>query len=197
MGCFHGVPPRVRVSVARWVAGMQFLSAFPEGQLLENDRLEDLDEEWFENEMGELLGDGIEEDEERKGVDFVESCLQKMEFTEALTLPEAFEMLKLVKAGDRRLLTRLPVRPTASPFAPAEGRTYIVSRQFADRPAGNGKAGVEGRTAVPVAFQSVHNSELWFSGRQRDGGLGVASRPMGRSARDGKRATSGAAGRTV
>ena len=82
---------------------------------------------------------------------------------------------KLAAGGDAP--RTLPLRPSASPFAPFSGPSaaYVVSRARAE---GRGESG-----GISVAFQSVTNGEAWWA---PDELRGVVRRPMARRIRSGE-----------
>ena len=91
------------------------------------------------------------------------------------TMEQVFDVLRLVHAKDGRALGRLEVRPSASPVVDVGDHAYVVLKAGKKRRAAGLPPG------FAVTFQSVHNSEHWFP--PGGGDLGVACRPMARSAR--------------
>lgn len=103
-----------------------------------------------------------------------------------LSLPQAFDLLHQAQLGDMRIFGQMPVRATASPFIPSLGSAYIVSRRLCrDDQSSSGVDAQHQAEAISVTFQSILNSEVWWS---RDVlGFGVAARPMGRNIRTWKK----------
>lgn len=66
------------------------------------------------------------------------------------------------------------MRSTASPLCPGDGRIYIVSQRLLLRR----QQPVPSNNPIPVSFQSIQNSEVWWAPGRR---VGVAARPMSRS----------------
>lgn len=99
---------------------------------------------------------------------------------EPLALPVVFELLLALRAEDPATLDALPRRASASPLAPGAALAYVVCRRLC-RPCDVDAAAAAGEgRGISVTFQSILNSEIWWAPA---GGLGVAARPMGRSAR--------------
>ena len=110
---------------------------------------------------------------------------------EPAPLADVFHALLALRAESPVALEGLPRRPSASPLAPARSLSYVVCRRLC-------RAGdVEDRATAPsdisVTFQSILNSEIWWS---PVAGLGVVARPMGRSARAWVAGPDGVASRT-
>jgi len=114
----------------------------------------------------------------------LEAAMSTLKRGEMLSLPLAFDVLYQAQLGDMRIFTLLPVRSTASPFLPALGSAYAVNRKLGrdDQPPETEEGPPE---AISVTFQSVLNSEVWWS--HDVPGLGVAARPMGRNVRTFKK----------
>lgn len=97
--------------------------------------------------------------------------------SEPLELPRAFELLQSFRCNDSRALGRLAVRSTGSPLVPSKGTSYVVCRRLCDA-----TSTISPDTeAIPVSFQSILNSDVWWSASRP--GEGVASRPMSRGTR--------------
>ena len=90
------------------------------------------------------------------------------------TPEQAFDVLRLLHSRDARALA-LEVRPSASPILDVGDHAYVVMK--------TGKRRHGGPPGFAVTFQSVHNSEHWFP---EGSDVGVACRPMARSARRAK-----------
>ena len=88
-----------------------------------------LDDEWFHAEMQEIW-----KTEEAEAADDLEKSLRTLERNEQLPMASCFRILKLIEAGEPRVLSRLPVRSTASPFPPARPSGVRPSFSLLSRP---------------------------------------------------------------
>lgn len=100
-----------------------------------------------------------------------------------MTQPQAFELLQCFRHNDCRVLGKLPVRATASPLTPSCCTSYVVCKRLCDATSVDGG----GADAIAVSFQSILNSDVWWSPQKPN--EGVASRPMSRTTRCAARTT--------
>jgi len=117
----------------------------------------------------------------------LETTVEALSRSEPLEMERAFELLQSFRSNDGRVLGRLPVRATASPLVPSACTSYVVCKRLCDV---SSSVAVEGVESIPVSFQSILNSDVWWSPHPRHANEGVASRPMSRSTRGGPRGKS-------
>ena len=114
----------------------------------------------------------------------LESGLLGLRKSEPLAPEVAFALLGALRfpsAGNEWLSSRLLARPTASPLTPEVAQSYVVCRRLCDASSALPKG-----SEIPVSFQSVLNSEVWWSNENE----GLASRPMSRISRPSIRGAS-------
>lgn len=118
----------------------------------------------------------------------IEGALIALTRSEPLEMSQAFELLQCFRSNDRRALGRLPVRSTASPLTPSSCMSYVVCKRLCDASSTMHAELAKGEDSIPVSFQSILNSDVWWSASDAFPGEGVASRPMSRSTRGNPRA---------
>lgn len=118
----------------------------------------------------------------------IEEAIVGLTQSEPLELSLAFELLQSFRSNDPRALGRLPVRSTASPLTPSACMSYVVCKRLCDASSTVSAELAKGEDSIPVSFQSILNSDVWWSASEAYPGEGVASRPMSRSTRCNPRA---------
>lgn len=142
-----------------------------------------LNDAWLQTEMHDLFL--TRETGSALSQAALDGAIQTLKAGEPLSLPQAFDLLHQAQLGDMRIFGQMPVRATASPFIPSLGSAYIVSRRLCRDEQSSGVEIQHQQEAISVTFQSVLNSERWWSKDVL--GFGVAARPMGRNVRTWKK----------
>lgn len=143
-----------------------------------------LNDAWLQTEMHDLFL--ARETTPALSQAALDDAIQTLKAGEPLSLPQAFDLLQQAQLDDMRILSQIPVRATASPFIPSLGSAYIVCRRLCrDDQTSASLDAQQQQEAISVTFQSVLNSEVWWS--KDVPGLGVAARPMGRNIRTWKK----------
>lgn len=142
--------------------------------------LDDLTDDWLGSELADIL---VGTPTGRS--DALDASIEALAKSEPLDMERAFELLQCLRNNDGRILGRLPVRATASPLTPAQCTSYVVCRRLCDA-----NASAPDGESIAVSFQSILNSEVWWSPSDKYRNEGVASRPMSRCTRPGARGTS-------
>lgn len=129
--------------------------------------------------------------------DMLASVVASLKHSAPITMEAAFEVLQAVRRKDAAVLSKLPMRSTASPLLPSLGMSYIVCRQrrhgaastmanadvaTTDHSDSSSSSSHSSNEAIAVSFQSIVNSDIWWS--PSGNGEGVASRPMSRTRRE-------------
>ena len=116
----------------------------------------------------------------------IEAGIAALGRSEPMDPAQAFALLQCLRFNDPRVMGKLAVRPTASPLIPESAMSYVVCRRLCDA-----RTKVESKEeSIPVSFQSILNSEVWWGTDDKFTGEGVASRPMSRCTRSGMRSGS-------
>lgn len=145
---------------------------------------EGLNEAWLQSEMHDLFLS--RETGTSLSSAALDEAINTLKVGEPLSLPQAFDLLHQAQLGDMRIFGQMPVRATASPFIPSLGSAYIVSRRLCRDDQSSSSVDPQHQAeAISVTFQSILNSEVWWSKDVL--GFGVAARPMGRNVRTWKK----------
>lgn len=144
-----------------------------------------LNDAWLQTEMHDLFL-ARETNTPALSQAALDDAIQTLKAGEPLSLPQAFDLLQQAQLGDMRIFGQIPVRATASPFIPSLGSAYIVCRRLCREDQTSASLDAQQQQeAISVTFQSVLNSEVWWS--KDVPGLGIAARPMGRNIRTWKK----------